>query len=242
MEAETSLDNQPPLLFLTTFPKLPCKHSLEIGMHLEAILPSTLQSVHTAVVSDIIDETYFEISINDYRWVTSLDNPLLLPCDFCKDHLLDLIHPGEDTKDFIWEEYLSSVGGKRVPFDLFPERMFGTDLGFEEGHKIEALSPFDPCKIGIATIERIVGHLLLLKLDANPTDLFYRSATSMDIFPVEWTHANGLTLAIPSSFAPGEKDSSTEQVFKYCFLQRLFFWYLQKGLGTGSQKTNQQLH
>ena len=73
------------------------------------------------------------------------------------------------------------------------------DHEFERGMKLEAVNPSQANQICVATITRIVDHLLWLHLDGAPGIVpnHVVEAESFDIFPVGWCESNGYPLKTP---------------------------------------------
>ncbi|KAB7496703.1 Scm-like with four MBT domains protein 2 [Armadillidium nasatum] len=198
--------------FLSSLNTSFCNHNLEEGMHLEAFNPVNSQSIHAAVVSRVLSDSYFELKIDDYSWVTTIEDPLIVPCGFAEENCLDLIPPNNySQEEFSWRSYVTLKDSRMSPCEAFPKHTLSSELGFDVGQKLEVASPVDPDQICIATIERVLQHILLLKSDSNPNFLFYRSAASMDIFPAGWAHSNSYPLAVPYWYVERSRNPSVSQ-------------------------------
>ena len=73
------------------------------------------------------------------------------------------------------------------------------DHEFEVGMRLEAVSRSRPSDVCAATVTRVVGPLLWLRLDhaAVHDDVFIDDVRSHDIFPVGWCDSNDYPFAPP---------------------------------------------
>lgn len=198
-------------------PLCPDTHQFQVGMWLEVVHPLEPYSVHVGKISEVIDAQYFRISVEsdiaeDYSWITCINDPLILPCGFCKKHNLD-VEPPKDWKSegqFDWDIYPSSSLSLCAQDRMFPKIDSSENLGFMIGHKLEAVNPLAPNNICAATIKQTCGHLLLIQLDSelNSTPVILAS-TSQDIFPTGWCLANNYPLQLPAEYSSRTKSLDT---------------------------------
>lgn len=188
-------------------PKLPLeKHAYKEGMKLEAVDPETYEDLCPATVCKVINEFHFLVSIDDFckdkkkRILCCNSNSFFIfPIHWAQENGLKLKPPQgyEQEGEFIWAEYLLYCVAEAAPSDIFPMNFMNT--GFEVGMKLEAASPFNPYKIYVATVEKILEPLMWIRFDVNM--LFQKtmmtSINSMDLFPVGWCHSNVYPLHFP---------------------------------------------
>ncbi|XP_043200787.1 uncharacterized protein LOC122369815 [Amphibalanus amphitrite] len=70
--------------------EFPTKHSLTVGCRLEAVHPDRTAICPASVVA-VIDSYFFRVQIDDstVSWLSSLDDPTILPFGWCQEHGLD---------------------------------------------------------------------------------------------------------------------------------------------------------
>lgn len=168
--------------------KEPEKHKFEVGLHLEMIHPTTFQSLERCVVEQVVDEFYFivqSVSNPSFRRVVSMMDPTIFPCGTYKS--------------------LRSVGsvsdansrGKVVQKRNFPDFKSAEELGFTDRQKLVV---HENSIFRTATIIETKNHLLVLEMDQTEKKYLFKSAHSMDIFPLGWCSTNGIMLQIPRIF------------------------------------------
>lgn len=195
---------------LLTHTSLPRPHSLTEGMCLEAVHPFRPFTIHACRISEVIDSQYFKVSLEskleEFSWTTHIDDPLLLPCGYCKDFGFTLEPPreweGED--EFVWDAYLGDPGSPLLTLpDMFPKHSYAEELGFSPGHRLEAVSVADQSQICVATVKQTGGHLVVVQLDSerDSTPIIH-SADSQDLFPTGWCQANNYPLQLPAEYIP----------------------------------------
>lgn len=195
---------------LLTHTSLPKPHNLVEGICLEAVHPFRPFTIHACRVSEVIDTHYFKVSLEskleEFSWTTHIDDPLLLPCGYCKEFGFTLEPPRDwqGEEEFEWSVYLGdSATSLLTTPEMFPKHEDAEDLGFCEGHRLEAVSVADQSLICVATVKQVGGHLVVVQLDSerDPTPIIH-SADSQDLFPAGWCQANNYTLQLPAEYIP----------------------------------------
>lgn len=72
-----------------------------------------------------------------------------------------------------------------------------TERKFQNGMKLEAVNPFTPSQICVATITKIAGRHIWLHFDGSKQPNHIVDAESQDIFPVGWCDSVGYPLRSP---------------------------------------------
>ncbi|KAK7055031.1 hypothetical protein SK128_027429, partial [Halocaridina rubra] len=194
----------------------PDTHSFKVGMLLEAVHPFKPFSIELGIITKVTDDKYFEITMQPLNgesvsWLTSSNDPLILPTGFCKEHGLKLAPPNDwnENRDFNAEDYAKYLNLSIADSGLFREHNACGVKAFEVDHRLECVHPINTDQICFASVIKICGHLLVLKLDSESDFLpIFRSAMSQDIFPMGWCHANNYSLQLPIHFC--EKVKSVE--------------------------------
>lgn len=125
------------------------------------------------------------------------------------------------------------------------------DHEFERGMKLEAVNPNQPNQICVATITRLVEHLMWLHLDGIPGNLpnHIVDTKSFSIFPVGWCESNGYPLKAPRKKRPGRQVAVVQP--EYVYLQYIIIninstkpnnQYLFSGPNTWAQMSLEVLH
>lgn len=102
MSRDDARHSQLPVSLLLPLPN-PDTHHFVIGMLLEVVHPHTPHTVEVGHISRVISPQYFEVTIKPegceaLKWITYMNDPLLLPSGFCKEHNLTLSAPNDWPK------------------------------------------------------------------------------------------------------------------------------------------------
>ncbi|GFS85109.1 scm-like with four MBT domains protein 2 [Nephila pilipes] len=192
-------------------PKIPLeKQVFKLGMKLEAVNPQNCAELCPATVTEIVNEYYFFVTIDEYPveletkcFICNSNTPFIFPIKWAEEHELELKTPkGYEVKNFkfSWDDYLQYCNAKAAPAEFFP--LCFMNMGFETSMKLEAADPFNPNDIHVATITKIVEPLMWLMFDDNVTvtkSLIY-SINSFDIYPVGWCASNSYPLHTPAVY------------------------------------------
>lgn len=214
---------------------VPDTHNLQVGMLLEAVHPLKPYTIHVGRISEIIDDHYFRISIEsniaeeECSWITHINDPLILPCGFCKKYNLDIESPKDwqSEEKFDWDAFLSSSTSKCATDEIFPKIKSSDDLGFMTGHKLEAVNPSAPNQICAATIKQTCGHLLVIHLDSEPeAKSIILASMSQDIFPTGWCLANNYPLQLPAEHCPRTKNFDSSLVVSFLYTEVILLYAL----------------
>nr|DBA18760.1 TPA: hypothetical protein GDO54_016971 [Pyxicephalus adspersus] len=222
--------------FFQDQPRIP-NHSFTCGMKLEAINPKDPSCIVPATVTKVFNEQYFLVELDDLRSEDS-KNHLSMVCHRSCQGILPVRWsqkmglsvrppPGYSVQDFDWDEYLNHCNAHAAPDSCFPEMQ--SDHVFQEKTKLEAVNPFKPQDVCVATITKVSGTYVWLKLEGvkTPVPECIVHVESMDIFPMGWCETNGHPLCSP----PCMKASNGKYLCpKIYFNHRCFSGpYLNKG-------------
>lgn len=102
---------------------------------------------------------------------------------------------------FIWDTYLSTVGGVAAPLNLFTNPYPTTENLFQIGMKLEAIDPLNASKFCVCTVVFIQGYRIKLSFDGFSVDYdFWVNADSKDIFPPGWCNETRRKIIPPPMF------------------------------------------
>ncbi|XP_066941357.1 scm-like with four MBT domains protein 2 isoform X1 [Macrobrachium rosenbergii] len=214
MSRDDARHSQLPVSLLLPLPN-PDTHHFVIGMLLEVIHPHKPHTVEVGHISRVISPQYFEVTIKPegceaLKWITYMNDPLLLPSGFCKEHNLTLSAPNDWPKnnEFNVEDYARSTGSLFTGKDMFTVHESSEEIGFTVGNKLECVHSSYLDKICIATVTKLCGHLVVIELDSElePVPVI-RPATSQDLFPMGWCQTNGYSVQLPAKYSPKAKTS-----------------------------------
>lgn len=203
------------------------KHNFKAGMRLEMIYSPTLALIHPATVTKVLNSYYFIVDIDNPHPSLGMmkavcchaNSPFIFPAGWAKSNGLSLVFPNgwnQDEQDFDWEKYEISSTDEQIPCKLAPSHLFNNkmlDHGFEKGMKLEAVNPYQPRQICVATINRVVENILWIQLDhfQNLYPNHIVPADSQDIYPVGWCDSNHYPLKVPISFQQEVKNVLPEK-------------------------------
>nr|XP_032822573.1 scm-like with four MBT domains protein 1 [Petromyzon marinus] len=143
-------------------------------------------------------------------FVCHADSPSILPVQWSLKNGATLAPPqGYSSHDFDWAEYLKVCGAEPAPLHRFP-----AEHEFQEGMRLEAANPLQPSEICVASVVRVRGRLVWLRLEGlkNPLPDCIVDVESMDIFPVGWCETNGYPLCLPTKAVfPAQKKIAVVQ-------------------------------
>ncbi|XP_078728436.1 scm-like with four MBT domains protein 1 [Lampetra fluviatilis] len=143
-------------------------------------------------------------------FVCHTDSPSILPVQWSLKNGATLEPPqGFSSHDFDWAEYLKVCGAEPAPLHRFP-----AEHEFQEGMRLEAANPLQPSEICVASVVRVRGRLVWLRLEGlkNPLPDCIVDVESMDIFPVGWCETNGYPLCLPTkAIFPAQKKIAVVQ-------------------------------
>ncbi|KAK3889154.1 hypothetical protein Pcinc_006730 [Petrolisthes cinctipes] len=201
-----------PVSLLAPSPTL-SPHQFHVGIMLEAVHPLKPHVVCVAEIVEIINEHFFRIEYrtkteDKYSQVTCINDPLVLPCGFCKQYSLNLSPPKdwESYTNFDWDLYNKTSACQLATQEMFPKYEAAQDLDFVKGLCLEAVNPSSPGQICAASVKQICGHLLIIQLDSEPdSESVIRASTSQELFPTGWSQANNFPLQLPAQYCPKVK-------------------------------------
>ncbi|XP_053324639.1 scm-like with four MBT domains protein 1 [Spea bombifrons] len=195
-----------PAEFFQEQPLIPT-HSFSVGMKLEAVDPTDPSYITPATITKVFDERYFLVELDDLRpegsrtcrnMVCHKNSHGLLPVGWSLK-LGVSVHPppGYSQENFDWDVYLSQVEAEAAPESCFPVPQ-STQV-FQERMKLEAVNPFQPQDICIASINRVNTPYVWLQFEGTkaPVPECIVHIESMDIFPMGWCESNGHSLCTP---------------------------------------------
>ncbi|KAL4656003.1 scm-like with four MBT domains protein 1 isoform X1 [Arapaima gigas] len=178
-------------------------HCFTEGMKLEAVDPASPFSISPATVTKVFNEVEFLVEIDDLRkgrgcgssFLCNRDSPGILPVQWSFKNGVQLSPPpGYQGQDFDWADYLKQCGADAAPQHCFPEEQ--AHHSFKESMKLEAVNPLSPEDIHVATITKVRGQYMWLRLEGlkQVVPELIVHADSMEIFPVSWCETNGYPL------------------------------------------------
>ncbi|XP_077134276.1 scm-like with four MBT domains protein 1 [Ranitomeya variabilis] len=198
-------------------------HTFTTGMKLEAINHKDPSCIVPATVNKVFNNQYFLVELDDLRPETSRshqsmvchrNSPQILPTRWSvKMGLTVRSTPGYTEEAFDWEKYLTHCNAHAAPDSCFPEAK--NEHVLQERMKLEAVNPFQPQNICVATITRVTGLYIWLQLEGvmAPVPECVVHLESTDIFPVGWCETNGHPLCTPppTNAKPRKKTASNSQ-------------------------------
>ncbi|XP_046387459.1 scm-like with four MBT domains protein 1 [Ischnura elegans] len=192
--AEAEKNPAPLDLFQNDGPKK--KHGLQEGTKLEAVHPVTRTQICPATVTKVFDDHHYLVTLDgmeDAMWCCYADFPYVFPKGWAKERKISIKSPNEEWEAVEWREPAKGgKGGGRLEADEEEPR-------FVPGAKLEAVNPADSNTICVATVEKVVDHLVWIHLDTE--DSFHPShivsVNSLEIFPVGWCESNLYPLKPP---------------------------------------------
>uniref|UniRef100_A0A8C9SJ20 Scm like with four mbt domains 1 n=1 Tax=Scleropages formosus TaxID=113540 RepID=A0A8C9SJ20_SCLFO len=178
-------------------------HCFTEGMKLEAVDPASPFSISPATVIKVFNEMEFLVEFDDLRggrgcgssFLCNRDSLGILPVQWSLKNGVQLSPPpGYQGQDFDWANYLKQCGADAAPQHCFPE--VNTDHSFKESMKLEAVNPLSPADIHVATVTKVRGQYIWLRLEGLKQIVpeLILHVDSMEIFPVSWCETNGYPL------------------------------------------------
>ncbi|XP_022104927.1 scm-like with four MBT domains protein 1 [Acanthaster planci] len=191
-----------PKEFFKDQPKIRC-HRFRKGMKLEAVNPKVPSQICPATVSEWLNDKSFLVSIdnltderNKTTFMCNADSGGIFPVSWCEKHGYALTPPkGYEEPHFQWNSYLKQCDTKPAPKELF--RIYSRDHEFRPFMKLEAVNPFCPSEICVATITKVVNRHMWVHFDNSKLPNLVVDSESYDIFPVGWCDSNGYVLKAP---------------------------------------------
>ncbi|XP_071982851.1 scm-like with four MBT domains protein 1 isoform X2 [Engystomops pustulosus] len=198
-------------------------HTFTPGMKMEAINPKDPSCIVPATVTKVFNDQYFLVQLDDLRdencrthqsMVCHRNSPYILPTQWsAKMGLTVRSPPGYSEESFDWDKYLTHCDSRAAPDSCFPE--VSTEHVLKENMKLEAVNPFKPQDICIATVMKITGHYVWLQLEGlkTPVPQCIVHLESTDLFPMGWCETNGHPLCTPPPLnaKPRKKTDSHSQ-------------------------------
>ncbi|XP_063282560.1 scm-like with four MBT domains protein 1 [Pelobates fuscus] len=195
-----------PADFFQEQPQLPV-HSFIKGMKLEAVDPTVPSFIVPATVTKVFNEQYFLVELDDLRpedsrtcrsIVCHKNSPEILPVRWSQKMGVS-VHPppGYSEQTFDWDAYLSRYEAVQAPESCFP--MPQNTHQFQEHMKLEAVNPFKPQEISIASVTRVHPPYIWLQFDGTKASVpeCIVHVESMELFPMGWCESNGHPLCAP---------------------------------------------
>ncbi|KAG5835797.1 hypothetical protein ANANG_G00247810 [Anguilla anguilla] len=187
-----------------------CAHSFTEGMKLEAVDPAAPFCISPATVTKVFSDQYFLVTMDDLQEETRVtggrgpsflchrDSIGIFPVQWSLKNGVQLSPPpGYQGQDFDWADYLKQCGAEAAPQNCFPTEQYDHD--FRVSMKLEAVNPLSPEHIHVATVTRVRGQHIWLRLEGLKQSVpeLITHVDSMDIFPVSWCETNGYSLRHP---------------------------------------------
>ncbi|XP_044157660.1 scm-like with four MBT domains protein 1 [Bufo gargarizans] len=182
-------------------------HTFKSGMKIEAINPKDPSCIVPATVTEVFNDQYFLVELDDLRPDNSTDHqsmvchrnsPHILPARWSLKMGLTVCSPsGYSEEVFDWDKYLTHCNAHAAPDSCFPEVQ--NEHVLQERMKLEAVNPFQPRDICIATVTRVNGLYIWLQLEGvkTPVPECIVHVESTDLFPMGWCETNGHPLCTP---------------------------------------------
>ncbi|KAF5904018.1 sex comb on midleg-like protein 2 isoform X1, partial [Clarias magur] len=106
-----------------------------------------------------------------------------------------------NREPFNWEDYLKETSSVPAPPSCFRQSRIAPTNDFKVGMKVETYDPRNASSVCIATVMRLMGARLRLRLDgSDSTNDFWRLVDSSDIQPVGTCEKSGDMLQPPLGF------------------------------------------
>ncbi|XP_012696666.1 scm-like with four MBT domains protein 1 [Clupea harengus] len=180
-------------------------HGFTEGIKLEAVDPAAPFTISPATVSKVFGEQYFLVEMDDLRedakrrvFLCHRDSPGIFPAQWSLKNGVRLSPPpGFQGQDFDWADYLKQHEAEAAPQQCFPPEQ--SDQCFKESMMLEAVNPLCPENIHVATVTRVKGQHIWIRLEGlkQPVPEVIAHVDSMDLFPVSWCETNGYPLQFP---------------------------------------------
>lgn len=186
-------------------------NNMKEGMKIEAINPKAPHQICPATIIKNFNSHFFQVQIDNLdrvdkeriTFVCHAESGGIFPVNWCEDYGFNITPPkGYDKPKFKWSEYLKQQDSKPAPAELFRTK---TERKFQNGMKLEAVNPFTPSQICVATITKIAGRHIWLHFDGSKQPNHIVDAESQDIFPVGWCDSVGYPLRSPKKLMAQKK-------------------------------------
>ncbi|TSV54876.1 Scm-like with four MBT domains protein 1 [Bagarius yarrelli] len=147
------------------------------GMKLEAVDPLAPFTISPATVAKVYNDQFFLVQMDDKReetdkkggsrsFVCHRDSPGIFPAQWSFKNGVKLSPPtGYQGQDFDWADYLKQCGAEPAPQHCFPSDP--SDQCFKESMMLEAVNPLCPENIHVATVSRVKGQHIWIKLQVE---------------------------------------------------------------------------
>uniref|UniRef100_A0A8B9K2F2 Scm like with four mbt domains 1 n=1 Tax=Astyanax mexicanus TaxID=7994 RepID=A0A8B9K2F2_ASTMX len=219
-------------------------HCFTEGMKLEAADPAAPFTISPATVAKVFGDQWFLVQMDDLReeekregrraFLCHKDSPGIFPTQWSLKNGVKLSPPpGYQGQDFDWADYLKQCEAEAAPQHCFPPDP--SDQCFKESMMLEAVNPLCPENIHVATVTKVKGQHIWIRLEGQPVPEIIVHMDSMDIFPVSWCETNGYPLQYPCKPKVEKQKKIAVANGKYCcpkiyFNHRCFSGpYLNKG-------------
>ncbi|KAK3101257.1 hypothetical protein FSP39_002207 [Pinctada imbricata] len=182
-------------------------HTFQVGQKLEALSPIHRFQVCPATVTEVLDDNYFVVEIDNMsnsssdfliRFSCHAKSKVIFPCLWCHNNGVKITSPkGWQKSEFSWSEYLKYCNATAAPQSCFPTLEAISE--FQKGMKLEAVNPENPNQICAATVVKAVEPLLWIHLDNSMklTGSHIEHCESHNLFPVGWCESNEYQLRPP---------------------------------------------
>nr|XP_039248247.1 scm-like with four MBT domains protein 2 [Styela clava] len=194
-------------------------HNMKQSFKLAVLDPIDPTKIRPATVVKVVNDYFFLAELDDLcKQTTSCaflchsGSSGIFSIDWCKMNDIPIAAPqGYNVNLFDWDEYLRLTCALAAPESCFSYS--NEKHEFSPGMKLEACSPYNLNEICVATIVKVHGNVLRLRLaaslpspDGQKTSHIkkfvdcYVHCTSQDIFPVGWCHSNNYPLSAPTTW------------------------------------------
>ncbi|KMZ06272.1 uncharacterized protein LOC27207840 [Drosophila simulans] len=177
------------------------RNGFAVGMHLEAEDLNDTGKICVATVTDILDErirVHFDGWDDCYDLWVHITSPYIHPCGWHEGRQQLIVPPNYQRSVFIWDDYISEVGGMAASKELFTPRQ---PMEYQERMKLEVVDQRNPCLIRPATVVTRKGYRVQLHLDCWPTEYyFWLEDDSPDLHPIGWCEATSHELETPPGY------------------------------------------
>uniref|UniRef100_A0AAY5EAX5 SAM domain-containing protein n=1 Tax=Electrophorus electricus TaxID=8005 RepID=A0AAY5EAX5_ELEEL len=150
-------------------------HSFTEGMKLEAVDPTAPFTISPASITKVFGDQFFLVRLDDMReedqrdssspaFLSHRNSPGIFPAQWSLKNRVKLRPPpGYQGQDFDWADYLKQCGAEAAPQLCFPEDP--PDQCFKESMMLEAVNPLCPENIHVATVTKVKGQHIWIRLE-----------------------------------------------------------------------------
>lgn len=185
----------------------PMFHLFETGMKLEAINPSHMSDICPATVTQVFDNFYFLVVLDDFLndcnndggfWLCTVEHPYIFPVGWAQENGITIIPPmgWNKKKQFDWNQYLDMKSAIAVPPKYFKKPPNASDIGYEKGMKLEVVDPLNPMNISPASIVQTTKNLLCILVECTKNKHWFHCGC-LTMFPTGWCASNNHPLEKP---------------------------------------------